>query len=555
MKRVGIILTVICILLGSVVVFADGGISVHAKLDVNDFYVDIQAEGLTAFSRISLIAVPENSSVISVMKSGSAPYIEQLEIGSDGVLKRHVAFLKNTKPGNYVIYLNDTSANKTYKSEPFSYLDIEKISLALKAFNSAKNADEMMTAIETYASDIGMDMTEYNDFEAGGTNRKKIAGLFLSLKPSGGYTSASDVQGSFGASAAVVALPLSDNPFALIEKYAENIGADISELKSCTQKERDEAMKFLQKKTFSVPDDIKTGIPEAVFVGKVNCADTAGKLQKYLLTDYSDVLNLDLSSYRRLNNPVNVFSYMLKEDVGGYDDAKMKFYSAVSSVASAESSNKGGGSSGSGGGSGSGSGGLPATGIKPADIPKTNSYSDMSGFEWAEDSVEFLTKRGVVNGDGNGLFHPGASVTRAEFIKMLVVAFDIPHSGEESEFDDVNASDWYAPYVASGVKYGIVKGISPKSFGSANKISREDLTVMCARAAEYAQMSIGSVRSGKPSDFESVSDYAKDAVESFYLAGIINGDTNAAFRPHDGATRAEAAKIIAGLLTKREALK
>ena len=559
MKRVGVILTVICICLNSVFVFADSGISVRAELNIKDFYVDIQAEGLTAFSRVSIIAVPENSTAVSVMESQNAAYIEQVEVGNNGVIKRHVAFLKDTKPGKYAIYLTDSGTGKTYTSNAFSYLDSEKIKEGLKAFNSAKNADEMKAALESYAEDIGLDMMEYKDLSE--ENRKKTAEVFFSLRPSGGYASAEEVHRLFGASTAVVALPLSKNPLAIIEKYAESIGIDISELKKCASNEQDEALRFLQKKAFSVPDDIKDAFPEAIFVGRVNCADTAGKLQKYILTDYAGILNLDLSSYNSLNNPVNVFSSMLGNSISGYEDLKTKFYGAVSVETSAEAS---GGKKIGGGSIGGGSSGYPASVQTKSDMGKSEnrgnprkiySYADLSGAEWAAEYIELLTERGVINGDGNGLFRPEASVTRAEFIKMLVAAFDIPRFNEASEFDDVSTDDWYAPYVAAGVKCGIVKGISRESFGAAELISREDLTVMCARSADYTGMSLNNIREGVPSDFESVSDYARDAVGGFYRAGIINGDTDGSFRPRDGATRAEAAKIIAELLLKKEVVK
>ena len=45
--------------------------------------------------------------------------------------------------------------------------------------------------------------------------------------------------------------------------------------------------------------------------------------------------------------------------------------------------------------------------------------------QWAIDSVEELTQMGVLEGTGENRFMPNRMVTREEFIKMLVVSFNI----------------------------------------------------------------------------------------------------------------------------------
>ena len=43
-------------------------------------------------------------------------------------------------------------------------------------------------------------------------------------------------------------------------------------------------------------------------------------------------------------------------------------------------------------------------------------------------------------------------------------------------------------------------------------------------------------------------DYALDAVAALYKMGIVNGVSETEFAPLDGATRAQAAKIVYGVL-------
>ena len=50
------------------------------------------------------------------------------------------------------------------------------------------------------------------------------------------------------------------------------------------------------------------------------------------------------------------------------------------------------------------------------------------------------------------------------------------------------------------------------------------------------------------SDYESISGYARDAVEKLCGIGLINGRDDNSFAPFDFATRAEAAELIYRLL-------
>ena len=49
-------------------------------------------------------------------------------------------------------------------------------------------------------------------------------------------------------------------------------------------------------------------------------------------------------------------------------------------------------------------------------------------------------------------------------------------------------------------------------------------------------------------DMGQISDYALDAVAALYKMGIVNGVSETEFAPLDGATRAQAAKIVYGVL-------
>lgn len=57
----------------------------------------------------------------------------------------------------------------------------------------------------------------------------------------------------------------------------------------------------------------------------------------------------------------------------------------------------------------------------------------------------------------NGRFFPEGDITRAELVKMVFGAAGIsPDTSLPNQFKDVDASQWYAPYVATAKARGII---------------------------------------------------------------------------------------------------
>lgn len=123
-------------------------------------------------------------------------------------------------------------------------------------------------------------------------------------------------------------------------------------------------------------------------------------------------------------------------------------------------------SSGGGGGrgtSGSGISGAVASGGVPTVNPDADTnkiFSDLNGFDWAKDYIEFCYKKGIVSGNGDGNFEPQKNVTREQFVKMVVEAFDVKKiSDSEMNFSDVMSDDWFYPYLYVGYNSGVICGI------------------------------------------------------------------------------------------------
>ena len=219
-----------------------------------------------------------------------------------------------------------------------------------------------------------------------------------------------------------------------------------------------------------------------------------------------------------------------------------------------------GGGGGGGGGSSSKnttSGTIMANnGIAPnsgTNVGENSAFSDIEDVSWAKDSIEKLYKKGVISPSDNGRFRPHDKITREEFVKLLVLAMNVSLGEAVNDFTDTQDGAWYIPYISAAKREGIVQGNTDGKFGVGQQITREDMSVMAYRAAAVLDKEIPSVlEKSEFKDNQNISDYAKDAVYTMQSAGIISGMDNGLFMPKDSASRAQAAKIIAYLMSVLE---
>lgn len=215
----------------------------------------------------------------------------------------------------------------------------------------------------------------------------------------------------------------------------------------------------------------------------------------------------------------------------------------------------GGGGSGGGGGSTGGKGGgvsiVPDKQIsaylpeQAQTLPEPDGFSDMQNYAWAAQAVAALQEKGIVSGYADGSFRPEGLVTRAEMLKLLTAAFAIDQPCDRAFFD-VPDSHWVWPFLnRSGT---LARGDEANCFRPDETVRREDMAVLLCRA-----MGRDNERSENATPFlddAEISAYAKDAVYLLKELQIVQGN-GAGFLPQAGATRAEAAVMIARAMELR----
>ena len=192
---------------------------------------------------------------------------------------------------------------------------------------------------------------------------------------------------------------------------------------------------------------------------------------------------------------------------------------------------------------------FPAGSGSAAETQK-NVFNDLSGAEWARTAVEALAEKNIVSGRGNGSFAPNDTITRAEFVKLIVTAFGLEDDTAGTEFEDVPKTAWSYRYISSAKKAGIIFGMTASYFGASEPISRQDMAVILLRTAELNN--IDTSGSGTEfADSAQISDYAKEAVKRLSAAGVIKGMNDGTFSPLTDVTRAQGAQVIYTMLCRK----
>ncbi|NOU80768.1 hypothetical protein GC101_18050 [Paenibacillus sp. LMG 31459] len=153
-----------------------------------------------------------------------------------------------------------------------------------------------------------------------------------------------------------------------------------------------------------------------------------------------------------------------------------------------------------------------------AEAPAAASFTDTSG-HWAEASILAAVQKGYVSGYPEGTFQPEKTVSRSEFIAMLVRSL-----GQAS--DTSTTSPWYTPYVKAATESGyyVTGDFSSDDWNA--PLSRQELARIAVRV-------IGKT--------------AKDNTEYMYMAtsnGVLSGTGNGALNVTGTTTRAQTVTVI-----------
>ena len=109
--------------------------------------------------------------------------------------------------------------------------------------------------------------------------------------------------------------------------------------------------------------------------------------------------------------------------------------------------------------------------------------TDVAANAWYAKAVNTLATLGVITGYSDGSFRPNDTITRAEFLTILMrMSSGALQSG--SSFKDVSTMDWFYTAVAHAVEYGWVNGYADGTFRPNAPISRAEVAAIINRVLQ-----------------------------------------------------------------------
>ncbi|MDR6551134.1 S-layer homology domain-containing protein [Paenibacillus qinlingensis] len=178
-------------------------------------------------------------------------------------------------------------------------------------------------------------------------------------------------------------------------------------------------------------------------------------------------------------------------------------------------------------------------------------FDDLDSFDWAVEAIEALASAGIVNGTGERQFSPGAAVTRADYLVLLMRALGLQGTDRGEPFDDIEEGVYYAQPVTMSRALGIVQGDESNQFHPKASITREDMMVLTDRAMRVSKHLTVEGDQEDLTAFEDnamISEYARKPVATLVKIGLVHGYENGVF-PVETTNRAQAAVLIYHLQT------
>lgn len=164
-------------------------------------------------------------------------------------------------------------------------------------------------------------------------------------------------------------------------------------------------------------------------------------------------------------------------------------------------------------------------------------------YHWARPNIDLLYTKGIVNGVSETIFNPDATVTKGEFLKMIVASLGV-------NVTPVEGVNWALPYYAAAVKNSVIPaGLDLKATELNEIITREEMASLVSSAA-IAKGKAANSTAVTFSDASSISPALEIYVYQAANLGIVEGYDDQSFKPQGTATRAEACAMLARLVVQ-----
>lgn len=194
-------------------------------------------------------------------------------------------------------------------------------------------------------------------------------------------------------------------------------------------------------------------------------------------------------------------------------------------------------------------------GMLPATVFATNEagrFVDVPAGAWFSDAVQYVADNGLMVGVDDNHFAPGGLTTRCMVVKVLHRMEGEP-SAEGTGFTDVEDGVWYTEAILWAQENGIVEGYGDGTFHPHASMTREEMMAVIYRYSQYKGYDVSEAASLTVfTDSVKIQSYAEDAMAWAVSVGLIVGFEDGTIRPQADSNRAQLATVLMRYSTEKD---
>lgn len=180
-------------------------------------------------------------------------------------------------------------------------------------------------------------------------------------------------------------------------------------------------------------------------------------------------------------------------------------------------------------------------------------YTDAAANAWYHDGLHFCLDNGLLSGYGDQTLQPNAPISRGAFLSVLWRLSGKPVVNSVLPFGDVSESDWYAEALRWASAERLAGGYGDGLFHPGAPLTREQMAAILWRYAEHEGLDVSESENDALAgyaDGAAVSGFAAPAMSWACRAGLLGGqlrENGRVLNPQGLSSRAQAAAVVARL--------
>lgn len=169
---------------------------------------------------------------------------------------------------------------------------------------------------------------------------------------------------------------------------------------------------------------------------------------------------------------------------------------------------------------------------------------------WAKANIERAVSLGFISGYPDGTFRPDKSVSRAEFVAILLASAKITAENPKNySFPDVSSKHWASKSIYKAVELGWISGFPDGTFKPEQMVTPEQSSVItCKRLGWDARGVAYQLALKNFPGASSINYWAKPFMGMLLQEGVLKGDSTHILLSGKILTRAEVVVLILNLL-------